>query len=152
MPTYYPWPGGFFHRGFPLLSQSLAAAIRHTTSKDYSTRVQSIRRWVEWSLTGLGHTAQVGSHVVACPLFAHWALSTKMCAYDVAYAPEGPFLTGQWSFFVPTRYVERAMSWAMHHRGDLDVMVHPNTGCEVEDHVTWPLVSSRAILSTIHPR
>ena len=28
--------GGGFHRGFPLLSQSLAAAIRHTTSKDYS--------------------------------------------------------------------------------------------------------------------
>ena len=29
--------GGVFHRGFPLLSQSLAAAIRHTTSKDYSS-------------------------------------------------------------------------------------------------------------------
>ena len=30
-------PGrGVFHRGFPLLSQSLAAAICHTTSKDYS--------------------------------------------------------------------------------------------------------------------
>ena len=28
--------GGVFHRDFPLLSQSLAAAIRHTTSKDYS--------------------------------------------------------------------------------------------------------------------
>jgi len=28
--------GGVFHRGFPLLSQSLAAAICHTTSKDYS--------------------------------------------------------------------------------------------------------------------
>ena len=28
--------GGGFHRGFPLLSQSLAAAICHTTSKDYS--------------------------------------------------------------------------------------------------------------------
>ena len=27
---------GGFHRGFPLLSQSLAAAILHTTSKDYS--------------------------------------------------------------------------------------------------------------------
>ena len=27
--------GGVFHRGFPLLSQSLAAAICHTTSKDY---------------------------------------------------------------------------------------------------------------------
>ena len=27
--------GGVFHRGFYLLSQSLAAAIRHTASKDY---------------------------------------------------------------------------------------------------------------------
>ena len=28
--------GGGLHRSFPLLSQSLAAAILHTTSKDYS--------------------------------------------------------------------------------------------------------------------
>ena len=32
--------GGGFHRGFPLLSQSLATAIRHTTSKDCSTAQQ----------------------------------------------------------------------------------------------------------------
>ena len=30
------WRRGVFHRGFPLLSQSPAAAIRHTTSNDYS--------------------------------------------------------------------------------------------------------------------
>ena len=34
--------GGVFHRGSPLLSQSLAAAIRHTMSKDYSFSVPSL--------------------------------------------------------------------------------------------------------------
>ena len=41
--------GGGFHRGFPLLSQSLAAAIRHTTSKDYSLPPSS-PLWVLGSL------------------------------------------------------------------------------------------------------
>ena len=34
--AFSPRAGGIFHRGFPLLSQSLAAAICHTTSKHYS--------------------------------------------------------------------------------------------------------------------
>jgi hypothetical protein len=33
---------GGFHRGFPLLRQSLAAAILHTTSKDYSIVLISV--------------------------------------------------------------------------------------------------------------
>ena len=47
MPTYYPWQGGGVHRGFPLLSHSLAAAIRHTTSKDYSSRACTGPRFKE---------------------------------------------------------------------------------------------------------
>ena len=38
MPTYYPWPGGFFHHGFPLLSQSLAAAIDIPYTVKYSSQ------------------------------------------------------------------------------------------------------------------
>ena len=37
IPASHSLVRGVFHRGFSLLSQSLAAAIRHTTSKDYST-------------------------------------------------------------------------------------------------------------------
>ena len=39
-----PWRGGV-HRGFPLLSQSLAAAFLHTTSKDCIARVGCTVAW-----------------------------------------------------------------------------------------------------------
>ena len=63
----------------------------------------------------------------------------RMCAFEVDWLPAGPFLTAQYSFFVPSQNLTAAVAWTLRHRGDLDVLVHPNSGCEVEDHTAWAL-------------
>ena len=67
------------------------------------------------------------------------APNATMCAFEVDWEPAGPFLTAQYSFFVPVARYEAAVSWVLRHRGALDVLVHPNSGCEVEDHTAWAL-------------
>ena len=63
-----------------------------------------------------------------------------LCSFGVSYVPSGPFLTAQWSFFIPTDMYFGAMTWAMQRRGELDVFIHGNSGCSTLDHVRWPLV------------
>eukprot|EP00729_Bicosta_minor_P016503 gene16503-13022_t len=53
---------------------------------------------------------------------------TALCMYEVDWEPAGPFLTAQLSFFIPRAFYERTVAWSVHHRGDLDLMVHPNSG------------------------
>lgn len=49
----------------------------------------------------------------------------------------GPFPVGEWSMFVPVHYYERVVPWYVQHRRDFSLLVHPNTGCEYEDHSKW---------------
>lgn len=60
-----------------------------------------------------------------------------MCMFNDVAKPDGPFLTAQWSVFIPVEHFSRAVAWIMQHRGEYDVLVHPNTGCEIEDHSWW---------------
>lgn len=53
----------------------------------------------------------------------------------------GPFPTGEWSMFVPVSYYANVMPWFTQHRGEFSFLVHPNTGCEYEDHSTWAMWS-----------
>eukprot|EP00656_Telonema_subtile_P045579 TRINITY_DN51835_c0_g1_i2.p1 TRINITY_DN51835_c0_g1~~TRINITY_DN51835_c0_g1_i2.p1 ORF type:complete len:169 (-),score=28.60 TRINITY_DN51835_c0_g1_i2:234-740(-) len=61
----------------------------------------------------------------------------QMCSFEIDWQAAGPFLTAQYSFFIPTHNLTTALAWMVRHRGSLDVMVHPNSGCEVEDHAHW---------------
>ncbi len=45
---------------------------------------------------------------------------------------DGPFPIGEWSFFAPVHYINAAVPWFISHRGELSLLVHPNTGCENE--------------------
>mmetsp|Transcript_11634 Transcript_11634/g.17653 ORF Transcript_11634/g.17653 Transcript_11634/m.17653 type:complete len:236 (+) Transcript_11634:90-797(+) len=49
----------------------------------------------------------------------------------------GPFPVGEWSMFVPVHYYNRVVPWYVQHRGEFSLLVHPNTGCEYEDHSIW---------------
>ncbi len=33
----------------------------------------------------------------------------------------------------------KAVRWVMQNRGELDILVHPNSGAEVSDHLIWSL-------------
>lgn len=61
---------------------------------------------------------------------------TELCMFDTRYEAFGPFLTGQWSVFVPTDKYQKSMSWILSRRGELDIFIHPNTGCSTLDHTT----------------
>lgn len=60
-----------------------------------------------------------------------------VCAFGINLQPRGPWLTAQYSFFVPKEYLQRTSQWILQHRGIYDVMIHPNTGCETYDHKKW---------------
>jgi aromatic ring-cleaving dioxygenase len=60
-----------------------------------------------------------------------------ICSYEVDWVPEGPFLTAQYSFFIPTNRLQDTSQFMLTHKGNLDMLIHPNTGCEKEDHTNW---------------
>jgi len=65
---------------------------------------------------------------------------TEMCMFEPDFPePAGPFLTSDWAIFVPPPYYQQSVLWMTQHHGDLDMFVHPNSGCEIEDHTLWPL-------------
>ena len=56
--------------------------------------------------------------------------------------PGGPFLSGEWSIFVPVHYVQAVLFWFTQHYNEVptaSLLLHPNTGYEYEDHSTWAL-------------
>jgi aromatic ring-cleaving dioxygenase len=63
----------------------------------------------------------------------------SMCFFGVDMEPAGPFLTAQWSVFIPRHYYEESVSWTLARRGNLDIFIHPVTGCSTEDHVDFPV-------------
>ena len=63
----------------------------------------------------------------------------RLCAiYDHSLNTTlGPFPVGEWSFFVPVHYYNRLVPWFTQNRENFTLLVHPNTGCEYEDHSIW---------------
>ena len=56
----------------------------------------------------------------------------------------GPFPSGEWSMFVPLPHLQLVTEWFLQNRGELDFLVHPNSGCEYEDHGIWAQWSGTA--------
>eukprot|EP01039_Chlorochromonas_danica_P000295 gene296-317_t len=64
----------------------------------------------------------------------------RLCAiydHDITNTTLGPFAVGEWSFFVPVHYLNALVPWFVSHRANFTLLVHPNTGCENEDHSIW---------------
>eukprot|EP00053_Salpingoeca_punica_P007791 m.70920 g.70920 ORF g.70920 m.70920 type:complete len:237 (+) comp14331_c0_seq4:69-779(+) len=51
----------------------------------------------------------------------------------------GPFPVGEWSIFVPIPYFAVALQFMMQRHGEFPLLIHPNTGCEYEDHSIWAM-------------
>ena len=51
----------------------------------------------------------------------------------------GPFPIGEWSLFVPTHFLNLLVPWFSQNRDEFTVLIHPNTGCEYEDHTIWTM-------------
>jgi aromatic ring-cleaving dioxygenase len=61
-----------------------------------------------------------------------------MCWFPVDWEPgvglAAPFVVPNWPIYVPMDRFAEAMPWISQHRGDLDVLMHPNSGCMRDDH------------------
>ena len=69
------------------------------------------------------------------------------CMLDPDYDPAGPFPVSNWSVYIlpgPGSNLEPMMQWLVQNRGRFSVLVHPNTGCEMEDHSDWTFWSGPA--------
>ena len=66
-----------------------------------------------------------------------------ICPFLTTWGPRGPFLTAEFSFFIPLAHYEKTVAFSTQNRGVLDILVHPNSGCEVEDHTDWALWSGK---------
>ncbi len=61
------------------------------------------------------------------------------CMFDIEAYPAGPFPIGQWSVFLLPEHFGTFVPWIVQNRNGYDVLVHPNSGCEVEDHTWWAM-------------
>eukprot|EP00054_Salpingoeca_dolichothecata_P001425 m.19120 g.19120 ORF g.19120 m.19120 type:complete len:180 (-) comp12179_c0_seq1:117-656(-) len=83
---------------------------------------------------------EAGSHDI-CDSWPLPPNPPRLCIYPVDHGPAGPFLTSQYSWFVTPDVLTPTVAWILPRRGDLDVFVHPNSGCEEEDHFLWSMWS-----------
>lgn len=63
----------------------------------------------------------------------------SLCYFETDFHPAGPFLTAQTAWFIPVEMYEEAVSWTLKNKGSLDVFVHPNSGCGLQDHTDYAL-------------
>ena len=67
------------------------------------------------------------------------------CTFEPDYAPAGPFLTGNFAYFIPISYHEKMIAWFLKQKSlgaaknKLDLFVHPNSGCSRQDHTNSAL-------------
>jgi len=63
----------------------------------------------------------------------------RLCPFPIAYGPYGPWVVPEFAFFVPLELFGETVPWIMQNRGEFDIMVHPNSGFEHEDHAKWAI-------------
>lgn len=61
------------------------------------------------------------------------------CLFPQCSQPDGPFISGNWAVYTPLSLYLPFTQFFSQHRGNLSVMVHPNTGWERFDHTEWAL-------------
>ena len=66
----------------------------------------------------------------------------RICSFGIDTDAIGPFLTAQWSFFIPNDKFRQTVTWAMQHAPSdrTDLFIHGNSGCSTRDHDDWSLV------------
>ena len=72
----------------------------------------------------------------------------ELCAFPVDAMGKGtgidtiPFVTPEFGIFLPVQRYGEVVPWMMANRGELDVLVHPNScgwKCSPQDHLLWSL-------------
>lgn len=70
-------------------------------------------------------------------LFGQGGKVQEPCIFPMCKGPDGPFVGGQWAVYVPVRLHTEYSQWFTQHRRSLDLLIHPNSGWEKDDHQKW---------------
>ena len=63
----------------------------------------------------------------------------RKCVLENGIPADSSFLTEEWSvYFLPQDYAIIA-PWIMQNWQNMDIIIHPNSGCLLEDHTIWTL-------------
>ena len=95
-------------------------------------------------------TAAADSRAVAAAFRSDdgWSVGATLCAFPVDAMGKGtgidtiPFVTPEFGIFLPVQRYGEVVPWMMANRGELDVLVHPNScgwKCSPQDHLLWSL-------------
>lgn len=71
------------------------------------------------------------------------SFNDSMCLFKPVTVIEPPFLTGQWGLYFFTEDLVKVSNWITTNRGTLDTLIHPNSGCDIEDHSWWVIWSGQ---------
>lgn len=63
----------------------------------------------------------------------------KLCMFNFNHGPIGPWLFSEFSVFFTDELYFEVSSWWMQNRGKFNILIHPNTGCQIQDHTDWAL-------------
>ena len=72
-----------------------------------------------------------------CTFNVHDPNQKEICTWKIHWEPESPFNNAQFAFFIPKTHYQRVVEWTAKHRNGLDILYHPNTGCQTNDHSIW---------------
>ena len=114
----------------PIISYQIHGMIWEKVPKQVAEVVTFQRKFIEhFDLVGKPNCTFKGSDPAP-----H---QQEMCLWEIDWEPAGPFNNAQFAIFIPTKDLQRAVEWSAKNRGSIDILVHPNTGCQVEDYSVW---------------
>lgn len=70
----------------------------------------------------------------------------ELCFYKTDYKPNkksSPWNDPEWAILFYPKDFERIVTWGLQHKDDLDLVIHPNTGCMIEDHTWWVIFAGK---------
>lgn len=64
-----------------------------------------------------------------------------LCMFSINEVPTAPFYTHEFGVFFSNDLFYSVATWFMQNRGEYEIFLHPNTGCQIKDHSVWALWS-----------
>ena len=126
-----------------LLTALSAAAHPGIVREGADGTIQSYHVHVQYLRTGSNSTAKAMRFRDA--YIEKWGNATcnglfdqdRLCVYPVEPHEGGIFMSGNWAAYVPLASYAAVVSWSAQHRGDLSILLHPNSGQHLHDHFRW---------------
>lgn len=123
-----------------ILSHHLHVLFRGAARASMTAALEQRREFLKF--LGIDETTCPMAHSDPAPTYSGicpFPFEFDPTAFPVS--PGGPFEAPNFSFFVSDKFLQLAITWWESHRrylgGELDVLVHANSGCQLNDHTVF---------------